>query len=66
MQKLTVPMQQSRKRQVKHEQLSDHAFGRPDGMGAFAGINGNIILMRNHELSPNDQKEGAYFGQNPF
>jgi uncharacterized protein len=25
--------------------------GRPDAMGAFAGANGSIVLMRNHELT---------------
>ena len=26
--------------------------GRPDGMGAFAGPNGSVVLVRNHENSP--------------
>lgn len=28
--------------------------GKPDGMAAFAGPGGTCVLMRNHELSPNE------------
>jgi uncharacterized protein len=28
--------------------------GRPDGMGTFPGPNGSTILLRNHELDPDD------------
>ena len=34
--------------------------GDPDGMAAFAGKNGKVILVRNHELSDNQTFEGPY------
>lgn len=33
---------------------------RPDGMGAFEGAGGKVILVRNHENSPQDALEGAF------
>ena len=30
--------------------------GRADGMATFAGKNGRVILIRNHENSPNDNR----------
>jgi len=37
--------------------------GRPDGMGAFEGTDGRVIVVRNHENSPNP-KEFSPFGSN--
>ncbi len=37
--------------------------GRPDGMGAFEGKDGKVILVRNHENNPDDFGNGA-FGPN--
>lgn len=37
--------------------------GLPDGMAAFIGRNRNVILVRNHEMEPNDTARGA-FGPN--
>ena len=34
--------------------------GRPDGMGAFAGDEGRVILIRNHELEDQWTFDGAY------
>lgn len=34
--------------------------GSPDGMGAFASENGEVILVRNHELEDQKTFEGAY------
>ncbi len=34
--------------------------GRADGMGAFAGKNGKVILVRNHENSPTDIAESPF------
>ena len=34
--------------------------GKPDGMAAFAGPEGRVILVRNHELNPNWQHLGPY------
>jgi uncharacterized protein len=34
--------------------------GRPDGMGCFAGEDGQIVLMRNHELAAGDRANSAY------
>jgi secreted PhoX family phosphatase len=34
--------------------------GAPDGMAAFAGPDGKILLVRNHELNPNQTFEGAF------
>jgi secreted PhoX family phosphatase len=40
--------------------------GRPDGMGCFAGPNGTLILMRNHENDFLDGAQGPYkSGQTP-
>ena len=37
--------------------------GKPDGMAVFPGENGEIILVRNHELSHTQVLEGPYAGQ---
>ncbi|MFK7923707.1 MAG: alkaline phosphatase PhoX [Bacteroidia bacterium] len=37
--------------------------GKPDGMAAFAGEDGKVIVVRNHEVSPDDFENGA-FGPN--
>jgi secreted PhoX family phosphatase len=37
--------------------------GRPDGMGAFKGSNGKVIVVRNHENNPDKLNYGA-FGKN--
>jgi uncharacterized protein len=37
--------------------------GRPDGMATFAGVNGQVILVRNHENSSH-QLEHSPFGKN--
>jgi len=34
--------------------------GAPDGMAAFAGPDGRVILVRNHELDPGNPVLGAY------
>lgn len=34
--------------------------GRPDGMAAFPGADGGVILMRNHELKPTDRPIGPF------
>lgn len=34
--------------------------GKPDGMAAFPGPNGHTILIRNHEISTGDHREGAW------
>jgi len=40
--------------------------GKPDGMFAFAGPNGALVLMRNHEQFPGDIATGPYaMGQQP-
>lgn len=33
---------------------------RPDGMGAFAGEDGRVIVIRNHENSPGSGEEGPF------
>ena len=38
--------------------------GRPDGMGAFQGPKGRIILVRNHENSPDEFENGAFGANN--
>ena len=38
--------------------------GAPDGMAAFEGSHGQIILVRNHELSDSQTFEGPYGIQN--
>lgn len=43
--------------------------GRHDGMAAFAGDQGQIILVRNHELSPDKsvaEQGPAVLGANPY
>ncbi len=37
-----------------------HVPGAPDGMAAFSGENGRIILIRNHELTSDATFEGPY------
>jgi secreted PhoX family phosphatase len=40
--------------------------GRPDAMGCFAGRDGRVVLMRNHEIFAGDAALGPYFpGQEP-
>ncbi|MCB0279526.1 MAG: DUF839 domain-containing protein, partial [Calditrichaeota bacterium] len=34
--------------------------GKPDGMAAFAGSNGRTILVRNHEMNPNQTSLSPY------
>lgn len=34
--------------------------GAPDGMAAFRGSKGNVIVVRNHELSPDRLENGAF------
>src|SRR5687768_14599722 len=34
--------------------------GAPDGMAAFPGRNGRVIVVRNHENSPDSLKNGAF------
>ncbi|MBL8877942.1 MAG: DUF839 domain-containing protein [Phycisphaerales bacterium] len=36
--------------------------GDPDGMAAFSGPDGKIILIRNHELEPKERAEKSPFG----
>jgi secreted PhoX family phosphatase len=38
--------------------------GRPDGMGAFAGTGGKVIVVRNHENNPDKPKYGAFGNSN--
>ncbi len=38
--------------------------GKPDGMATFPGPTGKMILVRNHEMSPDDVKEGAFGKRN--
>jgi len=37
---------------------------RADGMATFSHPNGKVILIRNHEISPNDAASGAFGEQN--
>jgi secreted PhoX family phosphatase len=37
---------------------------RPDGMATFSGVNGNTILIRNHEMNPDSSSGGSAFGEN--
>ncbi|MFT4565839.1 MAG: secreted PhoX family phosphatase [Saprospiraceae bacterium] len=37
-----------------------HVPGAADGMASFSDPSGNIILVRNHELSPGDAKNGPF------
>jgi hypothetical protein len=43
------------------DQMDDGFFGpdKPDGMATFSGKDGRVILIRNHETSPGDEK-GPY------
>jgi len=34
--------------------------GKPDGMASFAGENGKVIVVRNHEVSHDDFENGAF------
>jgi uncharacterized protein len=38
--------------------------GAPDGMATFKGPRGRVILVRNHEMSPNPEGGGAFGPQN--
>jgi len=38
--------------------------GRPDGMGAFEGANGKVILIRNHENSPGVSPHSPFGDEN--
>jgi hypothetical protein len=38
--------------------------GRPDGMGAFSGTDGKVIVVRNHENDPDKLHYGAFGKQN--
>lgn len=48
--------------QSAREKMSDgfQVPGNPDGMGCFQGKDGNLILMRNHELAEGDWSKAAY------
>ncbi|MEM1322553.1 MAG: alkaline phosphatase PhoX [Bacteroidota bacterium] len=37
---------------------------RPDGMGTFDGGNGKVVIVRNHENSPNDSNLGPFGERN--
>lgn len=41
-----------------------HTPGAPDGMAAFPGENGKVILVRNHELAPRGPNHKSPFGKN--
>lgn len=47
---------------TKGEQMDDGLFlpGGPDGMAAFKGKKGRVIVVRNHELSPDSFKNGPF------
>lgn len=34
--------------------------GNPDGMGTFKGENSRVLIVRNHEISPDDLEKGAF------
>ncbi|MDX2306405.1 MAG: DUF839 domain-containing protein [Microscillaceae bacterium] len=38
--------------------------GKGDGMATFAGKKGKVILIRNHEMNPEDPEEGPFGKQN--
>ncbi|MCF8276885.1 MAG: DUF839 domain-containing protein [Flavobacteriales bacterium] len=38
--------------------------GKQDGMGTFAGENGRVIIIRNHEIVPTDKNLGAFGAEN--
>ncbi|WP_200976376.1 alkaline phosphatase PhoX [Echinicola sp. 20G] len=40
--------------------------GRPDGMGTFEGKDGRVIIVRNHENSPDEFEEGAFGKKNEY
>src|SRR5690606_4636920 len=50
----------------KGDKMSDGLFlpGAPDGMAAFAGKNGRVIVVRNHENSPDRFENGAFGEKN--
>lgn len=50
----------------KGDRMSDGLLspGAHDGMGVFNGKNGRAILVRNHELSPGDNRNGAFGAEN--
>lgn len=41
-----------------------HVPGNPDGMAAFRGPNGRVILVRNHELEPDRIPDGPFGWEN--
>lgn len=47
---------------TKGDQMSDGFLvpGSADGMATFAGPEGKVIIIRNHEVSPGDLKGGAF------
>ena len=40
--------------------------GKPDGMAAFTGPNGTTVVVRNHELRPEDDDHGAFGSDGRF
>ena len=50
----------------KGERMDDGLLvpGAPDGMAAFAGKSGRVIVVRNHELSPDSFSNGAFGSAN--
>ncbi|MEX1241945.1 MAG: alkaline phosphatase PhoX, partial [Cyclobacteriaceae bacterium] len=50
----------------KGDLMDDGLFlpGAPDGMATFAGKNGRVIVVRNHENSPDSFSNGAFGAQN--
>jgi len=46
----------------KGEPMADGLLlpGAPDGMAAFPGKNGRVIVVRNHEISPDSFNDGAF------
>lgn len=51
---------------TKGQKMDDGLFlpGAPDGMAAFKGKNGRVIVVRNHELSPDSFANGAFGASN--
>src|SRR5687768_1545559 len=51
---------------VAGDKMDDGFFipGKMDGMATFPGPNGKTILVRNHELSLEDDKEGPFGEKN--
>ncbi|MEM6348833.1 MAG: alkaline phosphatase PhoX [Bacteroidota bacterium] len=47
-------------------EMADGFFlpGKPDGMASFAGENGKVIVVRNHEVSHDDFENGAFGAKN--